>query len=209
MLVEKQKERVTRLPENSSARLRSHLRESIATKQRMLEECEGAILGAAGVIAASLGRGGKLLLCGNGGSAADCQHVAAEFVSVLTQDYLRPGLPAIALTTDTSILTASANDFGFDGVFERQVQALARPGDVLVGVSTSGNSANVLRALEYANRHEIATIAMTGGSGGKIVGIAQSAICVPSGVTMHIQEAHITIGHILCDLVERALGTPE
>jgi D-sedoheptulose 7-phosphate isomerase len=195
------------LPENSSARLRHHLRESIATKQRVLAECEGAILDAADVIAASLGRGGKVLLCGNGGSAADCQHIAAEFVSVLTQDYLRPGLPAIALTTDTSILTASANDFGFDGVFERQVQALARPGDVLVGISTSGNSTNVMRALEYANGHEIATIAMTGGSGGKIAGVAQSEIRVPSSVTMHIQEAHITIGHILCDLVERVLGT--
>jgi D-sedoheptulose 7-phosphate isomerase len=189
--------------------LRCHLRESIATKQRVLAECEGAILDVAGLIAAGLGRGGKLLLCGNGGSAADCQHIAAEFVSVLTQDYLRPGLPAIALTTDTSVLTANANDFGFDGVFERQVQALARPGDVLIGISTSGNSRNVLRALEYARGHEVAAVAMTGGSGGSIAGIAQWEIRVPSSVTMHIQEAHITIGHILCDLVQRVLGTPQ
>jgi D-sedoheptulose 7-phosphate isomerase len=182
------------------------LRESISTKERVLAECEGAILEAAGIIADSFAGGGKLLLCGNGGSAADCQHIAAEFVSVLTQDYLRPGLPAIALTTDSSILTASANDFGFEGIFERQVQALARPGDVLIGISTSGDSGNVARALAYANGHEVATIAMTGGSGGRIAGIARSVLCVPSSITMHIQEAHITMGHILCDLVERALG---
>ena len=205
-LVPKRREHSPVLPANSAARLRSHLRESISTKERVLAECEEAMLEAAGIIAKSLARGGKLLLCGNGGSAADCQHIAAEFVSVLTQDYLRPGLPAIALTTDTSILTASANDFGFEGVFERQVQALARAGDVLIGISTSGNSSNVARALEYANGHEVATIAMTGGSGGKIAGITRSELRVPSSVTMHIQEAHITMGHILCDLVERALG---
>jgi phosphoheptose isomerase len=186
-------------------RLRRHISESIATKQRVADECEPEILAAASRIAECLRGGGKILLCGNGGSAADSQHIAAEFVSVLTQDYLRPGLPAIALTTDTSILTASANDFGFQRVFERQVQALGKPGDVVIGISTSGNSPNVLRALEYGRRNGMVTIALTGSGGGKMAGCAAIAIRVPSGVTMHIQEAHIMIGHMLCDLVERAI----
>jgi len=206
MLAAKNTERAAN-PENASARLRNHIRESIATKQRLLDECEESILRAVSVIAGSLSHGGKLLLCGNGGSAADCQHIAAEFVSVLTRDYPRLGLAAIALTTDSSILTAIANDFGFEGVFERQVQALARPGDVLIAISTSGNSANVIRALEYAQEHDIATIALTGGSGGKMARVCQTEIRVPSTVTMYIQEAHITVGHILCDLAERALAS--
>ncbi len=179
--------------------------ESIATKQRLLSACETEILSASARVAASLRSGGKLLLCGNGGSAADCQHVAAELVSVLTQDHPRPGLAAIALTTDSSFLTASANDFGFDGVFERQVQALGRPGDTVMGISTSGNSENVLRAIRYGRRHEIATIALTGEHGGKLLGEAEICIRVPSRVVMHIQESHLMIGHIICDLVERAL----
>src|SRR4029079_11750360 len=136
-----------------------------------------------------------------GGSAADCQHLAAEMVSVLNQSFVRPGLAAIAMTTDSSILTASANDFGFDGIFERQVQALGKAGDVVVGISTSGNSENVARALSYAASNGMRTVSLTGASGGRISEIAEIAIRVPSTTVQHIQEAHITIGHILCDLV--------
>jgi D-sedoheptulose 7-phosphate isomerase len=183
--------------------LRTHLQESITTKQRVLELCEGPILDAASVIAESLRAGGKLLLCGNGGSAGDCQHIAGELVSVLSQDFLRPALAAIALTTDSSILTASANDFGFAGVFERQVQALGRPGDVLLGISTSGNSENVIRALACCRSIGMRSIALTGANGGKLAAVADLAICVPDTNVQHIQEAHITIGHILCAIVER------
>jgi D-sedoheptulose 7-phosphate isomerase len=114
-------------------------------------------------------------------------------------------LGAIALTTDTSVITASANDFGYAGIFERQVQALGRPGDVVIGISTSGNSENVLRAVNYARAHQICTIALTGGDGGKLARAAQTALCVPSAVTQFIQESHIMLGHILCDLVEQSL----
>lgn len=195
-----------RLFEGAWERLRAHVAESISTKQRLLESCGMEIFTAAACIAASLRSGGKLLLCGNGGSAADCQHIAAELVSSLTAGYPRPGLAAIALTTDTSILTASANDCGFEGIFERQVQALGRPGDVLLGISTSGNSENVLRAIRYARWHQITTIGLTGESGGKLPGEADSCIRVPSQAVMHIQESHIMIGHIFCDLVERAVA---
>ncbi|MGA2327975.1 MAG: HAD-IIIA family hydrolase [Bryobacteraceae bacterium] len=185
-------------------RLRRHVLGSISTKQKLLATCQQPILDAAALIATAFRTGGKVMLCGNGGSAADAQHIAAEFVGVLSQSFPRPGLPAIALTTDTSILTAGANDFGFEGVFARQVQALGRPGDVLVGISTSGNSANVLRAFEYAREHGLGTIALAG-PGGKLPALADVAIRVPADATQYIQESHILIGHILCDLVERSL----
>jgi len=192
------------LTRTAGERLRRHVLGSIATKQRLLAFCHQPILEAAAMIKAAFQAGGKLMLCGNGGSAADAQHIAAEFVSVLTQSFLRPGLPAIALTTNTSILSACANDFGFEGVFARQVQALGRPGDVLLGISTSGNSANVLRAFEYARAHEIRTIALAG-RGGALPELAEIAIRVPADSTQYIQESHVLIGHILCDLVERSL----
>jgi D-sedoheptulose 7-phosphate isomerase len=185
-------------------RLRTHLLASIATKQRVLEQCEGPILDAAVLLVERFRSGNKLLLCGNGGSAADCQHIAAELVSVLNHVFSRPGLAAIALTTDSSVLTGSANDFGYEGIFERQTQALGQPGDVLLGISTSGNSENVLRAVRFANDHEIHTICLSGVSG-KMAEICEIAIRVPSPVVQHIQEAHITIGHILCDLVEQTI----
>src|SRR5690242_10165577 len=128
------------LTAQAEARLRKHIENSIETKRKLLEQHTSPILDAALAITESLAAGGKLMLCGNGGSAADAQHIAAEFVSTLSQNFVRPGLAAIALTTDTSILTANANDFGFGGIFERQTQALGRPGDVLIGSSTSGNS---------------------------------------------------------------------
>ncbi|HZP89536.1 MAG TPA: SIS domain-containing protein, partial [Actinomycetota bacterium] len=149
--------------------------------------------------------GGKVMICGNGGSAADSQGLAAEFVSTLTVDNRRPAIPAIALTTDTSILTAIANDFGFEGVFARQVEALGRPGDVLIGISTSGNSPDVLRAFEQAAAQQIRTIALTGAEGGALAPLASVAIRVPSSQTSHIQEAHLALEHALAFLVEQTL----
>src|SRR5437870_10384753 len=183
---------------------RAYLRESADIKRRTGEECEDAILAAADLIAQSFRAGGKVLLCGNGGSAADCQHMATEFVSRLTKSFERPGLPAIALTTDTSFLTAFANDCGYDGVFERQVQALGRPGDVLIGISTSGNSPNVVRAVRYARTVGLRSVVLTG-VGGQLRGMADVVISVPSKDTQHIQEVHLAVEHLICWLVERAL----
>jgi phosphoheptose isomerase len=183
-------------------KVRGHLLQSAEVKRQVSEMCTDSILAAAGLISAAFRSGGKLLLCGNGGSAADCQHMATEFVSRLTKDFDRPGLPAIALTTDTSFLTAFSNDCGFEGVFQRQVQALGKPGDVLIGISTSGNSNNVIRAMEAAREANMHTIALTG-SGGHLAALANIAISVPSTDTQYIQEAHLAIEHILCDLVER------
>ena len=145
-----------------------------------------------------------MLLGGNGGSAADCQHMAAEFVSRLTKDFERPALPAIALTTDTSFLTAFANDCGYDDVFARQVQALGKPGDLLIGIRTSGNSPNVVRAMAAAKAAQMRTLALTG-DGGQLRRMADVVVAVPSANTQHIQEAHLVIEHILCELVENAL----
>jgi len=160
-----------------------------------------SILAAANLIAKTFRAGGKLLLCGNGGSAADCQHMAAEFVSRLTKDFERPALPAIALTTDTSFLTAFTNDCGFEGVFERQIQALGKPGDALIGISTSGNSQNVTQAIEAARETNMYTICLAG-SGGCLEKMTDVAISVPSTNTQYIQETHLVIEHILCELVE-------
>jgi D-sedoheptulose 7-phosphate isomerase len=184
--------------------IRDHLLESAAVKERTVEQCTGSIVAAAILIAESFRAGGKLLLCGNGGSAADCQHLAAEFTSRLSADFVRPALPAIALTTDTSFLTAYANDFDFEGVFARQVEALGKPGDVLVGISTSGGSANVVRAVERAKSLNLRTIALIG-EAGPLRELCDVAISVPSRKTQHIQESHLAIEHILCHLVERAL----
>jgi len=195
----------TGLTTTAAERLRTHVLGSIETKHKLLDTAEEAILSAARQLVVCMSNGGKVMLCGNGGSAADCQHIAAEFVSVLSQSFLRPGLPAIALTTDSSILTASANDFGYGGIFERQVQALGRAGDVLIGLSTSGNSENVLRAFDYARQNGIKTVGLTGTPGGKFPSACDICIRVPAQSTQFIQESHIMIGHIVCDLVERSL----
>lgn len=168
------------------------------------ERCLDEILAAARAIADVFASGGKLLLCGNGGSAADCQHFAAEFVSRLSPRLERPGLPAIALTTDTSFITAYANDYSYDGVFERQVQALGRSGDLLLGISTSGASRNVVRALEAAKVLGLRTVALIG-KGGRLAEVADITIAVPVENAQYVQEAHLTIEHIICDLVERQL----
>lgn len=150
--------------------------------------------------------GGKLLVAGNGGSAADAQHIAAEFVSRFNFD--RPALPALALTTDTSILTAVGNDYGYDQLFKRQIEANGVAGDIFLGISTSGNSPNILKALEAASAKSITTVGLAGESGGKMRDLCDHCICVPSGDTPRIQEAHILIGHTLCAMVELSLFEP-
>ena len=157
----------------------------------------------AGLLAESLKNGAKLLVMGNGGSAADAQHFVAEIVGRFKLE--RAALPAVALNTDTSILTAIGNDYGFDYVFRRQVEALAAPGDVLVGISTSGNSANVLSALEMGRERGCRTIGLLGKDGGSIKQACDLALIIPSSDTPRIQEGHITVIHIVCDLVEKAL----
>ena len=185
--------------------IREYLLETSRTAARTADACAEEILGATAAIVESLRTGGKILLCGNGGSAGDAQHLATEFVSTLTVDRRRDAIPAIALTTDSSLLTAVANDFGFEGVFARQVEALGRGGDVLVGISTSGNSENVVRAFERARATGIRTIALTGESGGKLGALADIEINVPSSETSHVQEAHIAVGQLIAFLVEDEL----
>jgi D-sedoheptulose 7-phosphate isomerase len=192
--------------ENRGLRLiRKHFLGSAEVKRLLAEQCAGEVEKAANLMTDSLQKGGKILLCGNGGSAADCQHIAAEFTSILSKDFLRPAMAAIALTTDTSFLTASANDFGFEAVFSRQVEALGRTGDVLIGISTSGNSTNVIRAVTRARELGLSTIVLTGRAGGQLAELAGVVIKVPSDNTSHIQESHIAIGHVICAVVERAM----
>jgi D-sedoheptulose 7-phosphate isomerase len=186
-------------------RARAYLDEAASAVRAVRETCLDDVVAAAEVMAATLHRGGKVLICGNGGSAADAQHLAAELVSCITRDRVRQALPAVALTTDSSIITAIGNDFGFDGVFERQVESLGRPGDVLLAISTSGNSENVLRAVGRARQQGMRTIALTGGDGGKLRGDVDVTICVPGEVTSHTQEAHIAVEHALATLVEEEL----
>ena len=176
------------------------IRESIAVKERLLETQLDVITRMADVLCSAMRDGGKMLLCGNGGSAADCQHLAGEMVGRFRRE--RRALPAIALTTDTSILTAIGNDYGFERIFARQVEAHAEKGDVLLGFSTSGNSRNVIEAFAAARKLDCATLAFTGGTGGEMATLADLALIVPSDKTWRIQECHITVGHILCDLVE-------
>jgi D-sedoheptulose 7-phosphate isomerase len=152
---------------------------------------------------AAIRRGNKVLFAGNGGSAADAQHLAAELVGKLAYD--RPGLPAMSLTTDTSILTAVGNDYGYDLVFSRQVDAIGVAGDVLIGISTSGRSRNLVTAFTAARAKGITTIAMTGATGGDMKGLADVCLCIPSSETQKIQEGHIVLGHIFCGLIERQM----
>jgi D-sedoheptulose 7-phosphate isomerase len=179
------------------------LRTALAEHQAVMTQLESLlpqISAVAQCLRDCLKQGGKILLMGNGGSAADCQHIAAEIVGRYKRE--RRGLPAIALTTDTSILTSVGNDYGFEFIFSRQVEALCGPLDVVIGLSTSGNSANVVRAIETAKQIGATTVAMTGGSGGKLAGLCDFNLVMPSSDTPRIQEAHIFIGHVVCELVE-------
>ena len=161
------------------------------------------VIETARAMAVSLARGGKILLCGNGGSAADCQHIAAEFTNRFMME--RPPLPAMALTTDSSVLTSIGNDYAFEKVFEKQVLAFGNPGDVLVGISTSGTSPNVLRALQCARERQLVTIGLTGGGGGTMADWCDYLLLVPDERTPLIQETHIAAGHLLCQFVDHFL----
>jgi D-sedoheptulose 7-phosphate isomerase len=180
--------------------------DTIALHERVVNGDVAPILNAARAIASSFKDGGKLLLFGNGGSAADAQHVAAELVGRFLRE--REALAAVALTTDTSVLTSIGNDYAFDRVFVRQIEALGRPGDVALGISTSGGSQNVVAALETARRRGLTTIALTGRDGGAVGRAAGIHINVPSDSAPRVQEVHRTLLHVICDLVERsALAT--
>jgi D-sedoheptulose 7-phosphate isomerase len=178
---------------------------SIATKKAMLGDSQIVVTVAkvSEVLVKALKQGNKALLFGNGGSAGDAQHIAAELVGRFAFD--RPALPALALSVNTSSVTAIGNDYGFDQVFSRQLEALARAGDVAIGISTSGNSANVLRAMSTARKMGLHTIALTGRTGGKLRNTADHCICIPSDDTPRIQECHTLIGHIISELVEREI----
>ncbi|NCC23590.1 MAG: SIS domain-containing protein [Deltaproteobacteria bacterium] len=180
--------------------IHGHLEAGEELRKRFFDQNAERIVQCARAIAVCLARGAKVLLCGNGGSAADSQHIAAEFVNRYRME--RPPLPAIALTTDTSILTAIANDYSFDQVFVKQVQALGLPGDVLIGISTSGNSPNVNRAMNTAREAGILTIGLCGGNGGNMSGCCDHFLLVPIANTPVVQEIHICIGHLLCELTD-------
>ncbi|AIE84826.1 HAD-IIIA family hydrolase [Fimbriimonas ginsengisoli] len=182
-----------------------HLEESARVKLATRDACVPSLLEAAGIVAEAMRSGGKLLICGNGGSAADSQHLAAEFVVRLSSTFERRAWPAIALTTDTSILTAFGNDYGFERVFARQVEALGQPGDVLLAISTSGGSPNILRAAETARAKGLKVISLLGGTGGALRDLSDAPIVVPSRSTQHVQEAHLALYHLFCGLVERML----
>lgn len=178
--------------------------ESVKVKQETLNLNGPRIVEAVQMMLAVFRSGGKILFCGNGGSAADSQHIAAEFIGRFQKE--RRSLPAIALTTDSSILTALGNDYGYDVVFARQVEGLGRPGDLLVGISTSGNSRNVIEAVKKAQTMGIKTISLTGGTGGELAQLTDINLNVPSKVTARIQESHLCMEHVICDLVEEVLS---
>jgi D-sedoheptulose 7-phosphate isomerase len=188
------------------ARVRSHFQDAIALKQRMSETMAPAIARAGEALAEALRRGHKVLACGNGGSAADCQHFAAELVGRFERE--RPGLPAIALTVDTSALTAIANDYSYDAVFAKQVEALGREGDYLLALSTSGNSKSVIEAMKAAKSRGMAIVALTGRDGGRMAAMAGAGdhhLNVAHERTARIQEVHILALHCLCDTIDNVI----
>lgn len=181
------------------------LKESAEVKLLIEKECSAEILNSVDILINAFKNGHKLLLCGNGGSAADSQHIAAEFMIRLSHDVERPAIPAIALTTDTSNLTAGGNDIGFENVFARNVEGLGQAGDVLIAISTSGNSKNILLAIDKAKEKGMKVIGFLGGTGGKCKDKVDVPIVIPSSNTQRIQEGHITVAHIICELVEKSL----
>ncbi|HGJ65370.1 TPA: SIS domain-containing protein [bacterium] len=177
---------------------------SADVKKKIYMYCSQDILSSVNIILNAIRHGNKLLICGNGGSAADAQHIATELV-IRMNKVQRPPISAIALTTDTSMLTAGGNDIGFDNVFSRQVEALGKNGDVLIAISTSGMSENVIRAVKEANRKGLYVIGFLGKNGGKLKKIVDIPIIIPADDTQRIQEGHITIGHIICGILEKEL----
>lgn len=199
---------MTHLPLTILARqafIEDELKASAATKRKIFEHSADKIIKAVDLVIKALNDHKKILLCGNGGSAADSQHIATEFVIRMNPAIKRPGIPAIALTTDSSLLTAGANDLGYDNVFARAVETLGNKGDVLIGISTSGKSESVNLALKAARAKGLATIGLLGKDGGTSRDLVDVAVIVPSDDTQRIQEGHITIGHIICALVEREM----
>lgn len=181
----------------------SSIRASIDTKEKLLAQCKDSIATTGELLMEVVRKNGKIMFCGNGGSAADSQHLAAELVGHLRHD--RRPLPALALTTDTSALTAIGNDYEFKDIFSRQVRALGRAGDVLIGISTSGNSKNVLEAVQAAKQMNILTLGLLGRGGGKIAPLCDYSIIVPTDDTQRVQECHILIGHIWMEMIERSV----
>jgi len=186
-------------------RVRRLIQASIAVKQKILQDVElvASLAEVSKLIVDALLQGKKILLLGNGGSAADAQHIAAEFVGRFAFD--RPALPALALSVNTSCVTAIGNDYGFDLVFSRQIEALGQKGDVAIGISTSGNSANVLHAMSTSKKLGLRTIALTGCTGGKLKNEVEFCLCAPSTETPRIQECHMLMGHIISELVEQTI----
>lgn len=185
--------------------IESSLIESAETKKLMLQQCSNDLSAAVDMLIEAFRNGKKLLFCGNGGSAADSQHLATEFVIRLNHDLNRPAIPALALTTDSSNLTAGGNDIGFENVFARNVEAFGKEGDVLIAISTSGNSGNIIKAVEKGKSLGMKTIGFLGGTGGKLKPMVDIAIVIPSKNVQRIQEGHITAGHIICELTELGL----
>ncbi len=181
------------------------IEENSTVNSRLLKQTQAAIKRAVQQLIMTIKNGGKILLCGNGGSAADAQHIAAEMVVRLKSSNDRPAIAALALTTDTSILTAGANDYGFDFVFSRQIEALAGREDTLIAISTSGNSSNVMEAVNMAHEKGLYVIGLLGGDGGKLKKMVDLPVIIPSSTTARIQESHILIGHILVEIMEKEL----
>jgi D-sedoheptulose 7-phosphate isomerase len=190
---------------NTKKFIADSLTESSQVKIKIIEQCTPQIQDAVDLLVTAFRNGNKLLLCGNGGSAADCQHIAAEFVIRLSHEFNRPSLPAIALTTDTSNLTAGGNDLGFENVFARSIEGLGNRDDVLLAISTSGNSLNIIKAVHKAKEKNMKIIGFSGGTGGRMKPEVDVPVIIPSTSTQRIQEGHITVAHIICELVERAL----
>lgn len=184
-------------------KIKDKILESIQIKEELMRSSISEIIAIAKCIIDCLSKGGKVIFFGNGGSAADSQHLAAEFVGRFKKD--RKALSAIALTTDTSIITSLANDYGYEVIFAKQIEALGNKGDVAVGISTSGKAKNVIRGIEQAKQQGLVTVGLTGGKGGVLAKIADISLVVPSKVTARIQEAHITVGHVICELTEERL----
>ena len=189
-------------PDPHAALVSQRIRESVAVKEKLLrdEDCLVTLRKVASIMTGALTAGNKILFMGNGGSAADAQHLAAEFTGRYMRE--RPALAAMALNVNTSSLTAIGNDYSFDAVFARQIEALGRSGDVAIGLSTSGTSPNILRGMEVARSLGLVTVGLTGESGGRLKDVVEYCLCVPSSQTPRIQECHILLGHILCEIVE-------
>ena len=185
--------------------IQSTIAESIATKQLLLEQCADAIMQCGSILATAAERNSNILFCGNGGSEADAQHLAAELVVRYRGNINRRAIKSMALTVDPSVMTAGGNDIGFDNVFARQVEAFAQPGDVLVGITTSGKSPNVMNAINKAKEMGVTVIGLLGGDGGPILPLCDYSVVVPSTITARVQESHILTGHIWCDIIERHL----